>query len=113
MDINEEAEKSLSKTGYDIVFHYPQSFLKLPVISFYTLKEQGGAAYDNREYFREGTIAVDIWAKVPSETGRIYESVRKILLQDGWAEIFAADIPGEDTGIYHRSVRFTKSFYIE
>lgn len=113
MDINEEAEKSLKKSGHDIVFHYPQSFSHLPVISFYTLKEQGAEAYDNREYFREGTISADIWAKSPSETGRIYENVRKTMLRDGWAEIFAADVPGEGTGVYHRSVRFTKSFYIE
>ena len=113
MDINEEAEKSLKKTGYNVVFHYPQSFSELPVISFYTLKEQGEVSYDNREYFREGTISADLWAKSPKETAELYTDVRKALTEDGWTEIFAADIPRGGKNVYHRSARFTKSFYTE
>ncbi len=113
MDINEEAEKSLKKTGYNVVFYYPQSFSTLPVISFYTLKECGTFACDNREYFRDGTISADIWAKTPKQAVQIYADVRRCLCKDGWTEIFSADIPRGEKNVYHRSARFTKSFYTE
>lgn len=113
MDINEEAEKALKRTGYNVVFNYPQSFSELPVISFYTLKERGETAYDNREYFREGTMAADIWAKSPKETAEIYKTVKGAMTEDNWTEILAADIPRGSKGVYHRSVRFVKNFYIE
>lgn len=113
MDINEEAEKSLKKTGVNVVFQYPQSFSVLPIISFYTLDERGTAAYDNREYFRDGTINADIWAKSPSETGLIYRKVCEVLKNDGWSEVLAADVPRGGKNIYHRAVQFVKSFYIE
>ena len=48
MDVNAEAEKALQKCGYSVVFQYPQCFSKLPVVSFYTVREQGSVSFDNK-----------------------------------------------------------------
>ncbi len=113
MDINAEAEKSLLKTGCSVVFQYPRSFTRLPVISFYTLKEYGAVAYDNHEAVREGTIVADIWARTPKKCAEISEKVRTVMNNDGWTELFAADIPRGSADIYHRSMRLVKSFYTD
>lgn len=113
MDINEDAEKSLLKTGYNVVFQYPQCFSKLPIISFYTLNEHGTAAYDNLEAFRDGTIEVDIWARTPKECSRAAAEVRSVMQSDGWNELFSMDVPREKDSVYHRTMRLTKSFYTD
>lgn len=113
MDINEDAERSLMKTGYSIVFQYPQCFSELPVISFYTTDERGTAAYDNIGAFRDGTVAVDIWARSPRECADISAQVRDAMLSDGWSELFSADVPRGSGDIYHRTIRLVKSFYTD
>ena len=113
MDINKDAEKSLLKTGYTVVFQYPQSFSQLPTISFYTANEHGSVSYDNVEAFRDASVAVDIWAKTPKECGRIYEEVRSIMALDGWCENFSADVPKGEDRVYHRTMRLIKSFYTD
>ena len=42
IDINAEAEKSLSDVKCKAVFQYPKNFNNLPIISYYTVTECGG-----------------------------------------------------------------------
>ena len=109
IDVNTEAEKSLKKTGYNVVFQYPKSFTNLPVISFYTISESGSFSCDNDEAIQDGTIVADIWTKSPKEGGAISVTVNSVLSQDGWTRDFSRDVPGEEKNIYHKTMRFTKS----
>lgn len=43
IDINAEAEKSLSDVKCKAVFQYPKNFNNLPIISYYTVTECGGS----------------------------------------------------------------------
>lgn len=112
MDVNAEAEKALQKCGYSVVFQYPQCFSKLPVVSFYTVREQGSVSFDNKEVYRDGTVAVDIWAKNPKTCCTAYGKVREAMLSDGWEEMFSSDVPRGSKDVYHRTAQFIKSFYI-
>ena len=49
IDINAEAEKSLSDVKCKAVFQYPKNFNNLPIISYYTVTECGGFYADNDE----------------------------------------------------------------
>ncbi|MEE1224000.1 MAG: hypothetical protein UH081_01950 [Clostridia bacterium] len=108
--VNTAARKALSKVGCSVAFQYPKHFLNLPVISFYTVREQGSLSCDNEEAFRDGTIAVDVWAKTPAECANIAVRASAALIDDGWMRIFEMDVPCGSGDVYHRTLRFIKSF---
>ena len=54
IDINAEAEKSLSDVKCKAVFQYPKNFNNLPIISYYTVTECGGFYADNARVFKTG-----------------------------------------------------------
>jgi hypothetical protein len=56
IDINAEAEKSLSDVKCKAVFQYPKNFNNLPIISYYTVTECGGFYADNDESIQDGHI---------------------------------------------------------
>ena len=111
-DINADAERLLLKSGCNVVYQYPQCFSELPVISFYTVNERGTVSYDNTPAFRDGIVAVDIWAETPSECALISEKAADSMLSEGWSEVFSADVPRGGGKAYHRTMNFVKSFYI-
>ena len=53
IDINAEAEKSLSDVKCKAVFQYPKNFNNLPIISYYTVTECGGFYADNEMCIRD------------------------------------------------------------
>ena len=112
MDINAEVRDTLLKTGNTVVFQYPKSFYNLPVISFFLVKEYGSESYDNTEAFRDATVAVDIWAKTPDECVEISQHTVTVMADDGWSELFRMDVPRGNSDVYHRTVRFVKSFSV-
>lgn len=110
IDINIEAEKSLEKTGYNIVFHYPQKMSALPVVSFFTVSESGGMSADNTDLFRCGVVEVGIFSQVPSQHSQMAQQINKVMTDDGWSRINSMDVPEEKDGVFHRKIRYTKSF---
>ena len=112
LDINIEAQKALEKTGYNIAFHYPQSMDTIPVVSFYTVSEAGDMSADNCEMFRTGVVAVDVFCDVPSQSGVMAQQINQVMNEDGWSRISTMDIPEETDGLFHKSMKFTKSFFM-
>ena len=53
IDINAEAEKSLSDVKCKAVFQYPKNFNNLPIISYYTVTACGGFYADNDESIQD------------------------------------------------------------
>lgn len=110
IDINIEAEKTLSKTGYKIVYQYPEVFTRLPVISYYNVAEKGAFYADNAECVQDGYVQVDIWSSKPKECADISMKVNSAMEQDGWTREISMDIPKQKEKIYHRTMRFQKYF---
>lgn len=111
VDINAEVEKSLSGLDCRVEYYYPESFVELPVVSYYQLTERPDFGCDNVESIQTGTVVIDIWSEKPSECGAISLNVNKIMTSDGWGREFSRDLPKTD-GIYHKTMRFSKDFYI-
>lgn len=111
IDINAEAEKSLSGLDCTFTYYHPESFKKLPVVSFYTLTESNSFSCDNQSDIQCGRICVDAWAKEAAQCGAISIKVNGILAADGWTREFSRDMPPEN-GIYHKTMRFVKDFYL-
>lgn len=111
IDVNAEAEKTLSKLDCNVEYYYPEKFNDLPVVSFYNLTENSDFSYDNEEVIQSGTVQVDIWADKPDESGEISIQVNDIMTADDWCREFSRDL-GKQNGIYHKTMRFTKYFNV-
>lgn len=111
IDVNAEAEKTLSALDCKITYYYPDEFNDLPIISFYSLTEAPDFSADNTEVIQSGCVAVDIWADEPSQCGKISLQVNNIMTADGWQREFSRDL-GRQNGIYHKTMRFCKIFNI-
>lgn len=112
VDVNAEAEKTLSKLDCKVEYYYPEKFNKLPIVSFYNLTERPGFACDNTESTQNGTVAIDIWADDPQDCGNIGLQVNKLMGDDNWGREFSRDLKPEN-GVYHRTMRFTKYFILQ
>ena len=112
IDVNIEAEKVLSRLGYETVYQYPQKFTSLPVISYYNISEKGAFYADNEECIQSGYVQVDIWSDVPEKCGYISIKVNDAMAEDGWTREMSMDVPKKDEKIYHRTMRFQKYFTV-
>ena len=111
IDVNAEAEKTLSVLGCKITYYYPENFNDLPVVSFYNLTETPDFSSDNEEDIQSGCVVVDIWADDPSQCGEIGLQVNDVMTADNWCREFSKDLP-RDGDIYHRTMRFKKFFVL-
>lgn len=111
IDINAEAEKTLSALDCKITYYYPENFNNLPVVSFYNLTEKPDFSSDNEEDIQSGCVVVDIWADDPSQCGKIGLQVNDVMTADNWCREFSRDLP-RDGDIYHRTMRFQKNFVL-
>lgn len=112
IDINIEAQRALDTTGYKVVFHYPQSTETLPVVSFYMISESGDMSADNSEMFQTGVIGIDIFTDTPMQGGEMALNINAAMSAHGWCRIMSMDVPEETDGVFHKAMRYTKSFFI-
>lgn len=112
IDVNVEAEKSLSKLGCSVVYQYPESFSAMPVVSYYNLTECGAFYTDNSECIQNGYIQIDVWADTPHECGNLSIRINDVMNTDGWTREMSMDVPKNNDKIYHRTMRFQKYFNI-
>lgn len=110
LDINSEAEKTLSKLDCTVVYSHPRAFSTLPVVSYYNVTEHGGFYSDNTETVQSGYIQADVWTSRAKECGELAIRVNDIMTSDGWTREMSADVPDKDGKIYHKTMRFHKYF---
>ena len=111
IDINAEAEKSLSETGYRLAYCFPKEKAKLPCVTFFNITERPQMKCDNEEQIQRGWIQVDIWAKEASVCGEMLIKVNEVLTSDGWHREMSRDIPDE-SGIFRKVTRYAKDFIL-
>lgn len=110
LDINCEAEKTLSKLKCAVVYLHPGEFTKLPAVSYFNIAEHGAFYSDNSETVQSGYVQIDVWAKKAKECGTIALKANDVMTADGWMREMSADVPDRDGKIYHKTMRFHKYF---
>lgn len=110
IDINTEAEKTLSQLDCKVVYQYPEAFNRLPVVSYYNLAEKGAFYADNSECIQNGYVQVDIWTMTAKECMDISIKVNSAMEKDGWTRELSMDVPKKNEKAYHRTMRFQKYF---
>lgn len=112
IDVNSEAEKSLSRLDCTVVYAHGACFTELPAVSFYSVAESAALCCDNEESVQSGRVQVDVWAKKAKKCGDIALSVNDVLTADGWVREMSADVPEQDGKVYHKTMRFQKYFNV-
>lgn len=111
IDINRTVRSILNKIkGATVTFYHPETFNKLPVISYYEIGTSGGASWDNAEQAQKSNIAIDIWTGSAAKCADLAIEVDKLMQAEGWRREFSCDLPPEDK-IYHKSMRFSKQIF--
>lgn len=108
--INKEVEEILGGLGVRAVYSSPAECGELPCISYYMLTEKGSFACDNEEVMTDASVQIDIWADEGYKCGSIALDVNSAMREHGYRRELSMDIPKGDDGIYHRTMRFIKSY---
>lgn len=77
-------------------------------ITFHEYIESGEAFEEDEEAFTGHYIQVDIWSK--QDYTVLVKSCKELLISVGLKRLDEADLYEEDTGLYHKGMRF---FYLE
>ena len=109
-DTNKEMEQILDTLDVRVVFSSPAECGELPVISYYTLTEKPGFCSDNEEQITDTQVQIDIWADEGYKCGMLGLEVNDIMRSHGFCRELALDVPKGEDGVYHRSMRFVKSY---
>ena len=96
----------LESAGVVTWYFYPQSWLRLPAISWRESGNRELAQADGREHLSELEYTVDVWSKSPEEVQTLARTVDEKLASIRLRRDFAQDLFDPATGIYHRSARY-------
>lgn len=77
-------------------------------ITFHEYLASGEEFEEDQESFTGHYIQVDVWSK--ADYGILVKNIKVRLLEAGFKRMDEADFYEEDTGIYHKGMRF---FYLE
>lgn len=77
-------------------------------ITFHEYIESGEGFEDDIEVFTGHYVQVDVWSK--GDYTDLVKAIKKLLIAVGFKRLDEADLYEEDTGLYHKGMRF---FYLE
>lgn len=110
IDVNTEIEKILSELDVKVVYSSPAECPELPCVSFYMISEKGSFYADNDEEIYEAAVQIDVWADEGYKCGIIAMQIYSIMRSNGFFRELSRDIPKGEDGVYHRTMRFTRSY---
>lgn len=94
----------LEATGAAVWFFYPQSWLRLPAISWRESRNREFAQADGAEHLAELEYTVDVWAKGPEEAQALAAEVDRLMTSVRLRRDYAADL--FESGMHHRTMRY-------
>lgn len=112
-DVNKEVGEILKGLNIRVVYSSPAECGELPAVSYYTLSEKGGFSCDNEESITDVSVQTDIWADEGYKCGMIGMELNSLMREYGFHRELSMDVPKGDDGIYHRTMRFVKSYINE
>jgi len=90
--------------GPRIYFQVAPNADEFPRITYYEQDNRPALHGDSRELGSEVTFVIDIWAK--ASTSAIADAVDRIMTGLGFVREFAGDLYEQDTGVYHKNMRY-------
>ena len=91
-----------------IQYFYPNDFNALPVVTYSETNNQNVKWFDNMPWADESTIGIHVWANV--STTALCKLVDSIMAAGLYTRDFSSDVPEPDVKIFHRVMRYRRSF---
>lgn len=104
ISLKHRVKEILTGTGAAVWYFYPQSWLKLPAVSWRESQNRELAQADGREHLAELEYTVDIWAKSPAQVHGVAEAIDAALCAVRFRRSYSADL--FEAGMHHRAVRY-------
>lgn len=96
----------LESTGAAVWYFYPQSWVRLPAISWRESGNREFAQADGCEHLAELEYTVDIWSRSPAENAAMAAKIDSVMMVLRLRRDFSADLFESATGLHHRSLRY-------
>lgn len=97
--------------GSYIYFHVAPDAKQFPRITFFELTNTGAVFADDTEIASDISLQIDVWSK--GNTTDIALEVDKTMKSLGFARDSATDLYEDDTGIYHKALRYSTIVELE
>jgi hypothetical protein len=81
---------------------------KYPRITLFEVTNYASAFADDMPLLADVIMQIDIWSK--GSTSAIAGEVDKTMKEQGWSRTSAADLYEEDTGVYHKALRYRRQY---
>ena len=91
-----------------IHFHYPDSFVTLPCISYFEMNNSESFHADNVEVESLILFRVDLWGTDSLSTLAL--AVDDVMKGEGFFRIGSVDLFEQDTNIFHKSVTYQNNY---
>jgi len=104
ISIKDRVKTLLESSGAAVWYFYPQSWARLPCVSWRESKNREFAQADGHEHLAELEYTVDVWARGPEEAHVLAERIDALLVSARLRRDYAADLFGD--GMHHRSMRY-------
>lgn len=100
--VREQLEKACATVWY----FYPQSWMRMPMISWRESGNREIAQADGREHLAELEYTVDVWSDSAAENLQLAEQVDARMTALRLRREHSADVYDRKTGAHHRAMRY-------
>lgn len=105
---NDSALTAALGSATKIQYFYPNDFNALPIVCYSEMNNRNQEFYDNAAFADESTIQIDVWTNVSTTT--ISKLVDTVMAANLYTRDFASDIQEPDAKIFHRVMRYRRTF---
>lgn len=104
ISLKNTVKELLASTGAAVWYFHPQSWLKLPAVSWRESQNREFAQADGREHLAELEYTVDVWAKSPAQVHDLADAIDAAFASVRLRRNYAQDL--FEAGMHHRVVRY-------
>jgi len=106
ISIAQRVSELLKSTGAAVWYFYPQSWARLPAVTWRESGNRELAQADGREHLAELEYTVDMWSRSPEENAELAARIDAMLASARLRRDFSADFYETASGCHHRTARY-------
>jgi len=96
----------LRSTGAAVWYFYPQSWTRLPAVTWRESGNRELAQADGREHLAELEYTVDVWSDSPETNAELAARIDALMAGIRLRRDYAADLFEPSSGFHHRTARY-------
>lgn len=106
ISLSDRVKSLLAGLDAPVFYFYPQSWQRLPAISWRESGNRELAQADGKEHLAELTYAVDIWSASPETNRQLFSQIDARMASARFRRDYMEDLFDTNAGCHHRTVRY-------